>query len=235
MNSLMTINNVTTMTSKEIAELTGKQHFHVLRDIDDMLLELQHPKLDSGFQLSEYIGKDGKPHRMYEMDRDSSYCLVAGYDVNARMRIIKRWQELESKNIPKTFAEALRLASDQQFIIEAQATQMALDKPKVKFYEAIEEEQQSMSIGDYAKMLSDTHKIVIGPNKLFEFLRKKGYLMKGRDSLEANKPYVQYSMAGNGWFDITYHKTQVGMKTQTLITFAGQIELSDMIIDHFRF
>lgn len=30
------------------------------------------------------------------MDKDSTICLVAGYDVNARMRIIKRWQELES-------------------------------------------------------------------------------------------------------------------------------------------
>lgn len=35
---------------------------------------------------------------MFVMDRDSTYCLVAGYDANARMRIIKRWQELESKS-----------------------------------------------------------------------------------------------------------------------------------------
>lgn len=96
MNSLQTLNTVITMSSREIAELTGKQHKNVLRDID-RLLETLSSELSSGYKSSTYISGDPpREYRQFEMDRDSSICLVAGYDVNARMRIIKRWQELES-------------------------------------------------------------------------------------------------------------------------------------------
>ena len=90
-----------TMTSREIAELTGKTHAHVLRDIDS-LLESLNPDLVSGFKSSTYADTTGKENRMFVMDRDSSYCLVAGYDANARMRIIKRWQELETQAVLPT-------------------------------------------------------------------------------------------------------------------------------------
>lgn len=83
-----------TITSREIAELTGKLHHHVLRDIDNLVSELQ-PNLVAGFKSSTYIDNSGKSNRQYELDRDSTYCLMAGYDANSRMRIIKRWQELE--------------------------------------------------------------------------------------------------------------------------------------------
>ena len=83
------------MTSKEIAELTGKEHRNVLRDID-VLLETLDSNLSNGFIPSTYeSGDPPRAYRMYRLDRDATLCLVAGYDANARMRIIKRWQELE--------------------------------------------------------------------------------------------------------------------------------------------
>lgn len=104
-----------TMSSREIAELTGKRHRDVLRDIDN-LLESLSADLRLGFKSSTYKDSTGKDNRMFQMDRDSSYCLVAGYDANARMRIIKRWQELEAAqqsqpaiaNKPKTDLAAFR-------------------------------------------------------------------------------------------------------------------------------
>lgn len=100
-----------TMTSLEIAEITDKSHAHVLRDIDNTLKSL-NPRMALGFKSTAYIDVTGKSNRMFELDRDSSYCLVAGYDVNARMRIIKRWTELESKHaraLPNQDIAALKM------------------------------------------------------------------------------------------------------------------------------
>lgn len=96
MNDLIVSQNSNlSMTSREIAEITGKQHKHVLRDID-AILETLSPELGLGFKSSTYKDSSGKENRQFELDRDSAYCVVAGYDANARMKIIKRWQELEA-------------------------------------------------------------------------------------------------------------------------------------------
>ncbi len=102
------------MSSREIAELTGKQHHHVMRDIRPMLEELgdeQNPFLD--FDNS---GANGRRVEFFNLDKDHTECLLTGYSAKARMRVIKRWHELEeltNPNTPQTFSEALRLAVDQ--------------------------------------------------------------------------------------------------------------------------
>ena len=83
------------MTSKEVADLTQKRHDHVLRDIDKLLKTL-NPDLGAGFSMT-YEGDPEHGYRYYKMDRDSTLTLITGYDPNSRMRIIKRWQELENE------------------------------------------------------------------------------------------------------------------------------------------
>jgi len=98
-----------TMTSREIAELTGKHHHHVLRDIDNLISTLD-PNLVFGFQSSTYTAGDPpREYRQFVLDRDSAYCLIAGYEPNSRMRIIKRWQELEAQ---AALPQVLSLPSD---------------------------------------------------------------------------------------------------------------------------
>ncbi len=113
MSSLIPSSNTpATMTSRDVAELTGKRHSDVLRDIDN-LLESLSADLRLGFQSSTYKDATGKENRMFIMDRDSTYCLVAGYDANARMRIIKRWQELEAQTA--TPAPAPKLSREERY------------------------------------------------------------------------------------------------------------------------
>jgi phage regulator Rha-like protein len=82
------------MTSKEIAELTGKQHFHVRRDIEEMLKQLGKDALNF-----EQMSQDsyGRPLAVYCLPKDLTITLVSGYNVVMRHRIVTRWQELEAK------------------------------------------------------------------------------------------------------------------------------------------
>lgn len=164
-----------TMSSREIAELTGKTHAHILRDIDK-LLETLNPELALGFKSSTYKDATGKDNRMFVMDRDSTYCLIAGYDVNSRMRIIKRWQELESQQspfkIPQTLSEALQLAADQAKQIEQQTQQIEVMSPKADYYDQIMGSEEVLDGEQAAKVLRMSRR------GLYEFLRSYGVLTK---------------------------------------------------------
>ena len=85
-------NNVLTMSSLEIAELTGKQHKHVIRDIRNMLNQLE---IQSAQFWADYKDSKGRTYQCYHLPKDETICLIAGYNAQVRMRIIKRWQELE--------------------------------------------------------------------------------------------------------------------------------------------
>lgn len=107
--------NTPMMTSREIAELTGKEHGHVMRDIRVMLTELHGESGLSNFG-SSYLNSQNKEQPEFCLPKRETLILVSGYSVAMRARIIDRWQELEAKQnqplIPQTLPEALRLAAD---------------------------------------------------------------------------------------------------------------------------
>ncbi len=77
------------MSSREIAELTGKGRPHVLREIRVMLDDLgDEPVLDH--VREEKDARDYTPciHR----PKDLTMTLVAGYSTPLRFKIIRRWQ-----------------------------------------------------------------------------------------------------------------------------------------------
>jgi phage regulator Rha-like protein len=90
------------MTSREIAELTGKQHFHVLRDIeaiiDDLRKKIDNPNLDSSIKSTTYkIKGQDREYPQYELDFRATMLIVTGYSNELRLRVIDRWQELEKQ------------------------------------------------------------------------------------------------------------------------------------------
>lgn len=90
--------------------------------------------------------------------------------------------------VPKSFAEALRLAADQQEQIEAQQKLIEEQKPKAEFYDDVVDSKDAIPMDVVAKTLN----MGIGRNKLFALLRNEKILMRN------NTPYQQYVDAG--WF-----------------------------------
>lgn len=81
------------------------------------------------------------------------------------------------KSIPQSFADALRLAADQQERIEKQSLILEAQRPKVLFADCVEASKTSILIGDLAKLLKQNG-IDIGQKRLFDWLRGNGYLIK---------------------------------------------------------
>lgn len=129
-------NPVLTMTSREIAELTGKRHDNVCRDIVSMLTELQEDVLS--FEGIYFDGLN-RQQTEYRLDRELTETLLTGYSAILRRKVIARWRELEAQAaapapaIPQTLAQALRLAADQADQIEHQQATLAIAAPKAAF------------------------------------------------------------------------------------------------------
>ena len=215
-------NKVLTMSSLEIAELTGKDHRNVMRDIRNML---NHLGINSAQFGAQYKDSTGRSLAMFNLPKDETLCLIAGYNVQVRMRIIKRWQELEQKEsaqfkMPKTLSEALLLAGQQAALAEERQRLLEQQKPKVEFAETVERSDGTLSIGEFAKLLPKEWKI--GRNKLFKWLRDNKYLMKD------NVPYQRY--VNEGLFEVietvSEYDSQDYINLLTLITGKGQLYMT---------
>jgi phage antirepressor YoqD-like protein len=151
------IAGITTMTSIEIAQLTGKEHGHVRRDIARMLEQLGKDPSSFGCIYKDAYDRD---QQAYQLPYDETVCLLTGYDVQARMVVIKRWRELEAAaarpqlpGVPQTFAQALRLAAEQAEVIEQQALQLEAAKPAVEFVDRYVDATGVMGFRQVAKVL----------------------------------------------------------------------------------
>lgn len=140
MNGLVNLNNHgQLMSSREIAELTGKEHKNVLRvnrDLKgDQILDAQIEPLKFEYR--------GQWFDYYELNKRDSLVVVARLSPEFTAAVIDRWQELEQGQqfVPKTYPEALRLAATLAEEVEQSRQQLALAAPKVDYYDKVVERE----------------------------------------------------------------------------------------------
>ncbi|WP_432204403.1 Rha family transcriptional regulator [Cetobacterium somerae] len=85
----------TAMTSLQVAEITGKEHKNVIRDIEDESSKLGIEISQLIFEQSEYTNERGKIYKMYNLSKDGTMQLGARYDAVTRFKMIQRIGELE--------------------------------------------------------------------------------------------------------------------------------------------
>lgn len=94
MNALELLSKEPTMDSRDIAGLVKKEHWHVLRDIREMLDELGIEASRFGFL---YTAENNKQSTYYRLPRRECLILASGYSVKLRAAIIDRWEWLETE------------------------------------------------------------------------------------------------------------------------------------------
>jgi anti-repressor protein len=172
------------MTSREIAELTGKRHDNVMRDIRVMLLDLFGPGGVLKFEGADVNQQNGQSYAIFLLPKRESLVLVSGYSVKMRARIIDRWQELEARApafvVPRTLSDALRLAADQADRADRAEARLVEQAPKVEFAETVRNMDAGVTMLQMAKLLG------WGRNKLMAQLRGDNILTKN------NVPYQKW-------------------------------------------
>lgn len=146
--------NQITMSSREIADLTGKRHDNVMRTIQDLydkrLIELPQ------FEEVSNPGPGPLMLKQWRVGKRDSYVIVAQLSPEFTARLVDRWQELEAAQaprVPQTMAEALRLAADQAEQIEQQQLVIEQQKPAEEFVESYVHADGLLGFRQVAKLL----------------------------------------------------------------------------------
>lgn len=96
------------MTSLNIAELTGKRHADVMRDIRKEVEELGEEIAQRIFALGSYLDKNKQERPCYEFGKDGAMQLALKYDAVTRYKVIQHIEELEQeKKLPVNSTVAL--------------------------------------------------------------------------------------------------------------------------------
>ncbi|WP_285425281.1 Rha family transcriptional regulator [Pseudomonas sp. efr-133-TYG-103a] len=107
-----TLNGLPGMSSLEIAEVTGKRHSHVLRDIRKMLDELGHAGANGSrfgpvdFVESTYRDSKGQARPLTVLAKELTFTLLSRYSFKLANLIVKRWLELEGAGFERMSVQA---------------------------------------------------------------------------------------------------------------------------------
>jgi Rha family phage regulatory protein len=235
-----------TMTSLEIAEVTGKQHAHIMRDIRKLL---EQGVSESNFGLTSY--QQAQPNGgtkdvpMYQLTKKGCLILASGYDALLREKIINRWEELEIKEreqyqVPQSFAEALMLAAKQQQQIEEQQKQLEANskeivelngaiaemKPKVTYVDMILASKETVATTQIAQDYGYSAKAFNVLLRNFGIHHKVG----GQWILYAK--FLPYGYVQSDTIAITHRNGSAGSVMHTKWTQKGRLFLYDELKEH---
>lgn len=89
------------VTSLQVAEAFGKEHFHVLRDIRETMDKCSESFTASNFGLSEYTDSTGRKLPLYILSKDGLMMVTMGYTTPEAMRVkeayIARFNEMDEQ------------------------------------------------------------------------------------------------------------------------------------------
>ncbi len=210
------------MTSLELADITGKQHTHIMRDIRNEIDGLGEEIGQSIFGLTSYLDQWNREQPCYEFGRDGAMQLALKYDAITRRKVILKLEELEKAQRPTgqnllalAVIEAQKVLEQKDLVIQEQQQQIEQDKPKVTYYDFVLQCKDLLSMTtvskDYGKsaywMNEKLHELGIqycrgGIWFLYQKYAGFGYtqtqthIHSGNDGEVHGKPHTYWTQAG---------------------------------------
>lgn len=186
------------------------------------------------FLLNKFVKQTGrgghnKVDHIIKLDMAKEIAMIQRNNKGKEVRKYFIQVEKDFNNPQKVIARALVLAQKE---LDTLKIEMEEQKPLVNFANAVSTSEDSILIGDFAKLMSQNG-VKIGQNRLFEWLRQKGFLIS-RKGESWNMPKQEY--LDKGLFEVKESTVKasgglVKLYRTTKITGKGQIYFSDLILN----
>ncbi|ASK14214.1 MULTISPECIES: Rha family transcriptional regulator [Bacillus] len=166
MTNNLQVNNqeVNFIDSLEVANMTGKRHDHLLRDIDNYMdIFLTNPNLGAldYFRKATYLDLKGEPRRKYLLTRKG--CELVANKMTGEKGIlftvayIDKFHEMEKAiqqpALPTTYKEALLQLVEQVEATEKLQAQLEEQAPAIEYHDKVLNIEGYMTIDETAKEL----------------------------------------------------------------------------------
>ena len=228
--------NIPVIDSREVAEMLGKEHKHVLqyiegnKDIVGIKPTLESQGLDYQKYFIPSTYKAGtREYKCYLVTKMG--CELLGNKQQGEKGILftvkyverfnemeKQLKELQAPKLPQTYLEALKaLVRSEE---EKEKVKKELEE-RNSFVNKISESENSMLVREVAKLASKNN-IVIGEKALWNKLREWNYISK-------NSTEPLQSAVNSGWFEVVERVVECSGKTlvykTTKVTGKGQVHI----------
>ena len=228
MTNLVKIEQSLTMSTREIAEITGKEHKHVMRDV--RVLREQLGGMFGGSVQTWTHPQNGQQYEHYLLDKDTCLTLLLGYDAVARMKVVKRWQELESK-AQKPMTQIKVLLASVQMLADVEKRLVATEQQSKEVQGAVAaiesdlEDVKNTNILDYCPTHAESITVIRERmNKMYglsmkvvdEVMRQSPLSLKPAHTIRNTNPAAK----GSSYF--VYHVKDVN---KVFAMFASQAEM----------
>ena len=199
-----------------VAEINGA-HWFIAKDICQILglsdVSMALSRLDTDEKLIQKLFVSGQNRDIALINESGLYALIMrSYKPSAKQ--FRKWvtaevlpairkhgvymspEKIEEVLInPDTIIKLAHALKDEQTRRQALEAQAEADRPKLLFADAVSGSPSSISVGALAKLITQSNGAYeIGQKRLFEWLRKHGFLMKR--GMDKNMPTQRYVEAG---------------------------------------
>lgn len=181
--------------SREVAEMIGKRHDHLVRDINgyvDVIGTEPNFGVSDFFIKSSYRDGSGKSNVCYKLTKQG--CEMVANKLTGKKGImftavyVQRFNDMEkelsrphdSYMIADPVERALKWAEEEK-VRQEQVKQLEEQKPLVLFANSVSVSKNEILVGELAKLVNQNG-VPIGGNRLFQWLRDKKYLISRKGS-----------------------------------------------------
>ena len=217
--------DIKTMTLKEITDLLDVRHDKAMIKVGKMSSD---PEFGALSKMDIVYNTQGQTVESYILDKRQSMAVAAVLNTALLMRVIDRWQELESAvqqpaALPGNYIEALQALIESEQGKAAAQEQLAIAAPKVEFVDKLVERDNLMT----ATQVGQKHKM--SAIKLNRFLDELGGVYSKK--VKRSRTFLQ-SFIDKGYGEL---KQNDSGHDQPLFTNKGEVWIGEQIhIDNGR-